>query len=84
MDLLTKYRGQPMLFIGAAAYRSSVVFGFVRSFDEVISFPGAHVPPDRPGKHLMADLPIGPVTVANLTAAAGVMTTVDGWWPASA
>jgi hypothetical protein len=43
MDLLTKYRGQPMLFIGAAAYRSSVVFGFVRSFDEVISFPGAHV-----------------------------------------
>jgi hypothetical protein len=30
----------------------------------------------------MADLPIGPVTVANLTAAAGVMTTVDGWWPA--
>lgn len=25
---------------------------------------------------------IGPVTVANLTAAAGVVTTIDGWWPA--
>lgn len=29
----------------------------------------------------MADLLVGPVTVANLTAAAGVVTTVDGWWP---
>lgn len=29
----------------------------------------------------MADLLRGPVTVANLTAAAGVTTTVDGWWP---
>jgi hypothetical protein len=29
-----------MLFLGASMYRSTAVFGFFRSFDVVITFPG--------------------------------------------
>jgi len=40
MDLLTQWRARPMLFIGASMYGASAVFGFFRSFDVVITFPG--------------------------------------------
>ena len=40
MDLLTQWRARPMLFLGATMYGATAVFGFFRSFDVVITFPG--------------------------------------------
>jgi hypothetical protein len=40
MDLLTQWRARPMLFLGASMYGATAVFGFFRSFDVVITFPG--------------------------------------------
>lgn len=43
IDLLTQWRGNPLLFIGASMYRATTIFGFFRSFEETISFPGATI-----------------------------------------
>jgi hypothetical protein len=39
IEFLTLHRGSPLLFIGDATYRSTVVFGFFRAFEETIPWP---------------------------------------------
>lgn len=39
INTLTQYRAMPVLYIGSATYESTIVYGFYKNFDLVISYP---------------------------------------------
>lgn len=42
MEMLTRFRGRPLQFIAVSQYRRAVViFGFLRSFEQTLTFPDA-------------------------------------------